>query len=56
MLQLGNDVHTCNHAMCAHFQHQFWNTFATNFFTMIPIDTTIELLMFNYVVTIMQQL
>jgi hypothetical protein len=50
MLQLGNNVHICNHATCSHFHRQFWNTFTINFFTMILIYTTIELLVFNYVV------
>jgi hypothetical protein len=38
MLQLVYVVHTCDYAMCPHLHHSLWDTSATSFFIMIPID------------------
>jgi hypothetical protein len=39
MLQLMYNVHTCDHDACPQFHHPLWDTFATSFFIMIPINT-----------------
>jgi hypothetical protein len=61
MLQLMYNEHTCNHATCSHFHHSPWDTFATSFLTMNPIDTistatNVLVLLFNYTMIIIQLL
>ncbi len=56
------NVHTCDHATCPRLYHPLWDTFATNFSIMIPIDTismaiSVPLLkyyLFNNVITIIR--